>query len=92
MIAGISATTHDRRGANSSSAFSAFKTRLGFDSRYVFHNGFRGMVQAELRNAGVQEHVIDQIVGHEETGLRARYINKEVPLAVKYAAIKKLKY
>ena len=99
VIAGITATTHDRRGADLSSAFSALKSRknaegkLWFDFRYVFHNGFRGLVSGELRDAGVALSTIKGIVGHKDRDLTTgKYPNKEVPLAVKNAAIKKLDY
>lgn len=53
------------RSAQVSKQFGALKTKLGFDSRYVFHS-IRKTVSTQFEQAGVAEGVAADILGHEK--------------------------
>ena len=73
--------------------FGEFKTKLGFDSRHVFHS-FRNTLQNKLKQKKVEFQIINEIAGHgpeDEDKISDGY-TEEYELHILKEAIEKISY
>jgi len=71
--------------------FGRLKTELGFGDNYVFHS-IRKTVSTQFENAGTLENVAADILGHDKPTMTYGLYSGGTSLAVRYEAIKKLRY
>lgn len=69
----------------------SLKTKLGFGRKHVF-NSFRNTVITQLVNAGIQQNLINDIIGHEQTTMAFGVYDGDLSLAKRLEAIKALSY
>lgn len=84
----------DKYGGRSSSIgnhFGRIKTRLGYDSRYVFHS-LRKTVATQLEQAGVSEGVAADILGHDKRTMSYGLYSGGSSMKQKREAILRLDY
>jgi integrase len=79
------------RSAQVSKQFGYLKTKLGFDSRYVFHS-IRKTVSTLFEQAGVPEGVAADILGHEKPTMTYGLYAGGSSMSQKREAISKLDY
>jgi len=79
------------RSAQVSKQFGYLKTKLGFDSRYVFHS-IRKTVSTLLEQAGVPEGVAADILGHEKKTMTYGLYAGGSSMSQKREAVSKLDY
>jgi integrase len=92
LISGLPAgNKYKKRGISLGDKFSRLKKDMGFDKRYVLHS-LRHTVTTLLIQAGVDQVVRHEILGHEHERLEERVYGHGVSLKQKRAAIQKLKY
>ncbi|MBI2713337.1 MAG: tyrosine-type recombinase/integrase [Rhizobiales bacterium] len=92
LISGLSSKNkYKKRGISLSDKFGRLKKAMGFDKRYVLHS-IRHTVTTLLIQAGVDQVVRYEILGHEHERLEERVYGHGVSLKQKRAAIEKLKY
>jgi len=87
-------TTDKRTGKRSnamSARFSKMKRRLKFSDRQNFHS-FRHTVSTMLEDAGVQENVINAILGHGKKTISLKVYSKAQLMRLKREALEKLSY
>lgn len=71
--------------------FGRLKTSMGFTKRHVFHS-IRKTFTTLLENAGVNENITADIVGHEKPRMTYGLYSGGANLGVKRAAVVKVKY
>nr|WP_281984240.1 tyrosine-type recombinase/integrase [Thalassorhabdomicrobium marinisediminis] len=79
------------RSAQVSKRFGSLKTKLGFDSRYVFHS-IRKTVSTQFEQAGVPEGIAADILGHEKKTMTYGLYAGGSSLDQKREAISQLNY
>lgn len=79
------------RSAQVSKQFGSLKTKLGFDSRYVFHS-IRKTVSTQFEQAGVTEGIAADILGHEKKTMTYGLYAGGSSTTQKHEAILKLTY
>lgn len=79
------------RSAQVSKQFGYLKTKLGFDSRYVFHS-IRKTVSTQFEQAGVTEGIAADILGHEKKTITYGLYAGGSSMAQKREAILRLCY
>lgn len=82
-----------QRGANISVWFTKFRRGQGVDSgQTVFHSFRHCFVTAIRSKRGIDEVLIDQIVGHDEYGSVRRTYTSDLPLPLKAEAVAAIDY
>jgi integrase len=74
-----------------SKQFGKVKSKLGFDTRYVFHS-IRATVATQLEQAGVPEGVAADILGHDKPNMSYGVYSGGTSFEQKRDAIEKLDY
>jgi integrase len=91
VLAGLSVNKYGDRSNAVGKRFGKLKTKMGFGTQHVFHS-IRKTVVTILENAGVQENVVADIVGHEKTTMTYGLYSGGLSLEVKREALDKLAY
>ena len=91
VLSGLTVNKYGDRSNAIGKRFGRLKTELGFGRELVFHS-LRKTVVTILENAGMQENVVADIVGHEKTTMTYGLYSGGVSLAVKRDALDKLSY
>lgn len=91
VLSGLSANKYGDRGDALGKRFGRLKRAQGFGDQFVFHS-IRKTVATMLENAGIGENVAADILGHEKPTMTYGLYSGGTSLAVKAAAIKKLRY
>nr|WP_223229862.1 tyrosine-type recombinase/integrase [Pseudoalteromonas piscicida] len=71
--------------------FGNLKAKLGFGAKHVFHS-FRNTVITQLGNAGIQQYLINDIIGHEQTTMAFGVYAGDLSLAKRLEAVKTINY
>ena len=91
VLSGLSVNKYGDRSNAVGKRFGRLKKKLGFGPLHVFHS-IRKTVVTILENAGVQENVVADIVGHEKTTMTYGLYSGGLSLSVKHEALDKLAY
>lgn len=91
LMPGLSVSAFGDRSNAMGKRFSRLKTAMGYTSRYVFHS-IRKTFTTLLENAGVNENITADIVGHEKPRITYGLYSGGTNLQVKRKAILKVKY
>lgn len=91
LLSGLSATKTGERSGAIGKRFGRLKKALGFPETKVFHS-LRKTVITTLENAGINENLTADIVGHEKPRITYGVYSGGASLEVKSEAIKHLKY
>jgi|SRR5579883_572368 len=92
LLSGLSdKNKYKKRGLSITDAFGRLKRNLGYDKRYVLHS-IRHTVTTLLIQAGIDQVVRYEILGHEHEDLEERVYGHGVTMKQKRDAIERLKY
>jgi len=91
LMPGLSISAFGDRSNAMGKRFGRLKTAMGYTSRYVFHS-IRKTFTTLLENAGVNENITADIVGHEKPRMTYGLYSGGTNLEVKREAISKVKY
>jgi len=91
VLSGLAPDQYGDRAGAVSQRFSLMKTALGFDQRQTFHS-IRRTVATLLENAGVQEGIASDILGHRKRSMSYGLYSGGTSLKRKRAAIEKIRY
>ena len=91
LLPDLTVNSIDVRSAQVSKQFGYLKTKLGFDSRYVFHS-IRKTVSTQFEQAGVTEGIAADILGHEKKTITYGLYAGGSSMAQKREAILSLRY
>jgi integrase len=91
VLSGLTKNKYGDRSNAVGKRFGRLKKELGFDTQYVFHS-IRKTVVTILENAGVQENIVADIVGHEKTTMTYGLYSGGLSIAMKQEALDKLIY
>lgn len=91
LFPGNDATKGGSRLNALSQQFSKLKTKLGFDSRHVFHS-FRNTLINKLENAGIPESTAKLIVGHKRNDITYGRYSKSMELSNLSIALETVSY
>ena len=72
--------------------FGRYKTLIGLGENLLDYHSFRHTVTTKLYAAGVDEVIIDTLVGHERKGTSASVYLHELPLKTLFEALSKVTY
>lgn len=91
VIANLTKSKFDDRSNAIGKRFGRLKTKLGHTKRHVFHS-IRKTFTTQLENAGVNENVTADIIGHEKPRITYGLYSGGTNLEVKREAISKVYY
>jgi len=91
LLPDLEANKIGARAPAMSKQFGKVKTKLGFDSRYVFHS-IRATVSTQMERAGVAEGIAADILGHNKKTMSYGLYSGGASLEQKRKAISKLDY
>ena len=91
LLPDLTVNSIDVQSAQVSKQFGYLKTKLGFDSRYVFHS-IRKTVSTKFEQAGVTEGIAADILGHEKKTITYGLYAGGSSMAQKREAILRLRY
>ena len=91
LLKDLEANKYGDRSAVIGKRFGRLKKAAGFSKVHVFHS-IRGTVVTMLDNAGVNENVAADIVGHKKPRITYGLYSGGSALEVKRAALAKLRY
>ena len=91
VIANLTKSKFDDRSNAIGKRFGRLKTKLGHTKRHVFHS-IRKTFTTQLENAGVNENVTADIIGHEKPRMTYGLYSGGTNLEVKREAISKVSY
>jgi integrase len=91
VLANLTASKFGDRSNAIGKRFGRLKRLAGFGKSKVFHS-IRKTVVTQLENAGVSANLAADIVGHEKPLITYGLYSGGATLAVKRAALKKLRY
>jgi integrase len=91
IISNLTKSKFDDRSNAIGKRFGRMKTKLGYSSRHVFHS-IRKTFTTQLENAGVNENVTADIIGHEKPRMTYGLYSGGTNLEVKRKAISKVAY
>lgn len=93
LLSGLSSDNkYEVRGNGISKRFSRLKLSLGFELRKHTAHSFRSTLVTKLENAGVQENVAMDIVGHEKPTMTYGHYSGGASLTVMKEAIERISY
>jgi len=91
IIPNLTKSKFDDRSNAIGKRFGRLKTKLGYSKRYVFHS-IRKTFTTQLENAGVNENVTADIIGHEKPRITYGLYSGGTNLEVKRDAVSKILY
>ena len=91
LIGNLKINRLGQRSAAIGKKFGRLKTKLGFKRTHVFHS-IRNTVSTLLNQAGVQESIAADILGHEKKTITYGLYSEGSSMAQKIEAIEKIKY
>ncbi|PIT75496.1 tyrosine-type recombinase/integrase [Limnohabitans sp. B9-3] len=91
IISNLTKSKFDDRSNAIGKRFGRMKTKLGYSSRHVIHS-IRKTFTTQLENAGVNENVTADIIGHEKPRMTYGLYSGGTNLEVKREAISKVSY
>lgn len=91
IIPNLTKSKFDDRSNAIGKRFGRLKTKLGYSKRHVFHS-IRKTFTTQLENAGVNENVTADIIGHEKPRMTYGLYSGGTNLEVKREAISKVSY
>lgn len=91
IISNLTKSKFDDRSNAIGKRFGRMKTKLGYSKRHVFHS-IRKTFTTQLENAGVNENVTADIIGHEKPRMTYGLYSGGTNLEVKREAISKVYY
>jgi len=86
LFSHLKMTVHQERSSAISKRFGRLKTKLGFGANQVFHS-FRHTAMTMFEQAGVNENIAMDIVGHEKPNLTFGHYSGGTSMEQKYDAI-----
>jgi len=92
LLSGLSKNKYGDRSNAIGKRFGHVKDNLGFEARTEVFHSIRHTVATKFQNAGVQENIAAQIVGHDFYTMTYGYYSKEIDLSVKSEALEKISY
>jgi integrase len=91
IISNLTKSKFDDRSNAIGKRFGRMKTKLGYSKRHVFHS-IRKTFTTQLENAGVNENVTADIIGHEKPRMTYGLYSGGTNLDVKREAVSKVSY
>ena len=91
LIPNLTLSKYDDRSNAIGKRFGRLKTKLGYTKRHVFHS-IRKTFTTQLENAGVNENITADIIGHEKPRMTYGLYSGGTNLEVKRAAISHVSY
>jgi integrase len=91
IIANLTKSKFDDRSNAIGKRFGRLKTKLGYSKRHVFHS-IRKTFTTQLENAGVNENVTADIIGHEKPRMTYGLYSGGTNLEVKRDAVDKISF
>ena len=91
IIANLTKSKFDDRSNAIGKRFGRLKTKLGYSKRHVFHS-IRKTFTTQLENAGVNENVTADIIGHEKPRMTYGLYSGGTNLEVKRDAVYKISF
>jgi integrase len=91
IIPNLTKSKFDDRSNAIGKRFGRLKSKLGYSKRHVFHS-IRKTFTTQLENAGVNENVTADIIGHEKPRMTYGLYSGGTNLAVKREAVSKVSY
>jgi integrase len=91
ILPNLTKSKFDDRSNAIGKRFGRLKASMGFTSRYVFHS-IRKTFTTQLENAGINENITADIVGHEKPRMTYGLYSGGANLEVKRKAIAKVRY
>ena len=91
LIPDLTMSKFDDRSNAIGKRFGRLKTKLGYTKRHVFHS-IRKTFTTQLENAGVNENITADIIGHEKPRMTYGLYSGGTNLEVKRAAISHVSY
>jgi integrase len=91
LIANLTKSKFDDRSNAIGKRFGRLKAKLGYSKRHVFHS-IRKTFTTQLENAGVNENITADIIGHEKPRMTYGLYSGGTNIEVKREAISKVSY